>query len=170
MQPAFVLPLFLMLQRSARLQYLLLAIVAFFALTHLFLGFRQNFYTQANGQVLARIPFSGGTSGATLTSLEPEASAAGLKTGDTVLTVNGYPFTGNLVLSREVRQRQPNQLLDVTYIRPGNPVPSHASIVLARLHPEPTTLWQWVVLTVICLLSAFCLFTGLYVVLRKAIG
>ena len=156
-----------MLQRSARLQYLLLAIVAFFALTHLYLGFKQNFYTQANGRYLARVPFSGGTSGATLTSLLPEASAAGLKTSDTILTVNGRPFTGNIVLSQEVRHSKPNQLLDVTFVRPGNPAPSHAGIVLAPIHTEDTTLWQWTILIVISLLSGFCLFTGLYVVLAK---
>ncbi|HEY6375448.1 MAG TPA: GAF domain-containing protein, partial [Edaphobacter sp.] len=156
-----------MLQRSARLQYFLLAIVSFFALTHLYLGFKQNFYTQANVRALARIPFFGGTRGATLTSLLPEATAAGLKTGDTILTVSGRPFTGNVVLSQEVRQRQPNQILDVTFVRLGNPAPSHATIVLAPIHTQDTTVWQWIVLTVISLLSAFCLFTGLYVVLAK---
>ncbi|RSL17916.1 sigma-B regulation protein RsbU (phosphoserine phosphatase) [Edaphobacter aggregans] len=156
-----------MLQRSARLQYLLLAIVAFFALTHLYLGFKQNFYTQANGRYLARVPFFGNTRGATLTSLLPEATAAGLKADDTILTVNGRPFTGNIVLSQEVRHSQPNQLLDVTFVRPGNSAPSHASIVLAPIHTQATTLWGWIVLTVISLLAAFCLFTGLYVVLAK---
>src|SRR5580704_7348549 len=149
-----------MLQRSARLQYLLLAIVAFFALTHLYLGFNQNFYTQANGRSLAGVPFFGGTSGSSLTSLLPEASAAGLKTGDTILTVNGRPFTGNIVLSQEVRHSKPNQLLDVTFVRPGNPAPSHAGIVLAPIHTQDTTLWQWIILIVISLLSGFCLFTG----------
>ena len=156
-----------MLQRSARLQYLLLAIVAFFALTHLYLGFRQNFYTQANGRYLARVPFSGGTSGATLTSLQPEASAAGLKTGDTILTVDDRPFTGNIVLLQEVRQRQPNQTLEVTFARPGKTTPSQADIVLAPIHSQATTLWGWIILTLISLLAAFCLFTGLYVVLAK---
>src|SRR5579871_3462308 len=156
-----------MLQRSARLQYLLLAIVAFFALTHLYLGFKQNFYTQANGRYLARVPFFGNTRGATLTSLLPEATAAGLKADDTILTVNGRPFTGNIVLLQEVRHSQPNQLLDVTFVRPGNPAPSHASIVLAPIHTQATTFWGWIVLTVISLLAAFCLFTGLYVVLAK---
>ncbi len=167
MQPAFVLPVLLMLQRSARLQYFLLAIVAFFALTHLYLGFKQNFYAQANSRFLARVPFFGGNSGSTLTSLQPEASAAGLKTGDTILTVNGRPFTGNVVLSQEARHSQPNQPLDVTFVRPGNPAPLHATIILAPIHTQITTVWPWIILTVIFLLSAFCLFTGLYVVLAK---
>ncbi len=156
-----------MLQRSARLQYFLLAIVAFFALTHLYLGFKQDFYTQANCRFLARAPFFGGTNGDTLTSLQPEASAAGLKAGDTILTVNGRPFTGNIVLSQEVRHSHPNQPLDVTFIRPGNPAPVHATIVLAPIHAQAATVWQLIMLTVIFLLSAFCLFTGLYVVLAK---
>ncbi|HEY6375954.1 MAG TPA: PDZ domain-containing protein, partial [Edaphobacter sp.] len=156
-----------MLQRSARLQYFLLAIVAFFALTHLYLGVSQNFHTQANGQFLARRPFFGRSQGPTLTTLQPEAKAAGLRPGDTILSINGQPFTDDGVLLQQTNHSSPHQILTVTYARPGSAETRQANILLEPIHPTASPLWAWAVLVVITVLSAFCLFTGLYVVFAR---
>src|ERR1700730_2654453 len=108
-----------MLQKSARLQYALLALVAFFALTHVYLGAVNNFQNLASGHVRARLPFFGGFLGRTLSIVMPEAKTAGLQAGDTILTINGQRFTGTAVLLAQVRQSQPHQPLTVTYLPHG---------------------------------------------------
>src|SRR5215475_10944031 len=156
-----------MFQRSARLQYLLLALVAVLSLTHFFLGAKQNFITRINGEHIARRPFFGGYTNATISTLLPEARDAGLSVGDTVLTLNGYYFTGNIYFQRELEQSHPGQPLTVTYHRPGDPSPRTATITLRPVQTTATPLWAWIVLTVITTVSFFCLLTGLYVVFAR---
>src|SRR5258708_39418597 len=104
-----------MLQKSARFQYALLALVAVLALTHVYLGAINVFQNLAHGHIRACQPFFGGFLGSTLTLALPEAKAAGLNAGDTVLSVNGRPFTGGAVLLEQIRQSKPNQILTVTF-------------------------------------------------------
>ena len=156
-----------MFQRSARLQYLLLALVAALSLTHFFLGAKQNFHTQLNGQHIARRPFFGGYTNATISTLMPEARDAGLSIGDTVLTYNGQKFAGNIYLQRELERSSPGQPLAVTYLHPGDSSPHTATIILRPVRDVPTPLWAWIVLTVITTVSFFCLLTGLYVVFAR---
>ena len=95
-----------MLQRSARLQYALLALVAVLSLTHVHLGTVQNFANLAHGQDRVSQPFYGGNLGNTLILALPEAKAAGLNEGrHCVLTINGHPLTGNAVLLKPIRQK-----------------------------------------------------------------
>ncbi len=156
-----------MLQRTARLQYLLLALVAFFAFTHFILGVRHNFDSQKNGRFEARVPFYGGYRGATLTTLLPEAKDAGLLAGDTAVTINGRDFTGSNVIQSEVSRSQPGQTLSIEFLRPGSSSKQTALITLSPIHPSVQPLWSWIVLSVITIVSFFCLVTGLYVVFAR---
>ena len=61
-----------MLQRSSRLQYALLALVAFFALTHFYLGVVNSFDNLAHGDRRARIPFYQGSLGHVVRLTTPE--------------------------------------------------------------------------------------------------
>jgi sigma-B regulation protein RsbU (phosphoserine phosphatase) len=156
-----------MLQRSARLQYLLLALVAFFALTHFIVGTRNNFNTQRNGTSLARSPFFNGARNNTINTVLPEAQDAGLRVGDFIVSVNQRSYTGTDVLVEELRRSGPNQPMAFSYLRPGEPGPHNATVVLRPLHAEPTPLWAWTVWFVITTASFFCLATGLYVVFAR---
>ncbi len=156
-----------MLQRSARFQYVLLALVALIALTHLVLGARRNFSSQAHGMYFARPPFQGGRQGAAINEVTPEAQAAGLRTRDTVLTINGHPYLSGSVLMNQVRRSRPGEPLAVSFRRPGESDVRTATVLLKPIHPGPRPLWSWVVLTVIAALSYFCLLTGLYVVFAR---
>ena len=163
-------PVFLMLQRSARLQYALLALVAILALTHVYLGAVNNFQNLAHGHVRVRYPFFGGYLGNTLTLAQPEAKAAGLNAGDTVLTINGQPFTGSAVLLEQVRQSQPHQTLTVTFHphdAPSPATPSTAAIVLRPERNTPAPLYAWFIQGIFLFLPFFCLLTGLYVVFAR---
>ena len=76
-----------MLQRSARLQYALLALVAFFALTHFYLGVANSFDILANGHNRAWFPFFQGSISHAVRLTTPEAVGAGRQHGDTAMTV-----------------------------------------------------------------------------------
>src|SRR5258708_18258218 len=80
---------FPMLQRSARLQYALLALVAVLALTHFYLGAANSFENLAHGDRRARFPFYPGTLGHAVRLTTPEAVEAGPPPGDT--PVHGTP-------------------------------------------------------------------------------
>lgn len=157
-------------QRPTRLLYLLLAIVAFFAFTHFFLGARHNYDSQKNGRFQARAPFSGSYKGATLTLLLPETREAGLIAGDRVLTVNGRPYLSGDVVEQEARRSEPGMPMVVTYRRNGDPAPRTASVTLRAVHPRNQPLWSWVVLTFLTVASFFCLVTGLYVAFARPLN
>ena len=161
---------FLMPQRPARLQYALLALVVVLAFTHVYLGTARNFENLAHGQDRVTQPFYGGNLGNTLTLALPEAKAAGLNEGDTILTINSHPFTGGAVLLEQVRQSKPGQPLTVTFhphdAQPQAP-PSTAAIVLRPERTVPASLYAWVIKSIFFLLPLFCLLTGLYVVFAR---
>jgi sigma-B regulation protein RsbU (phosphoserine phosphatase) len=180
MQPA-------MLQKSARLQYALLALVTFFALTHFYLGVVASFDSLANGHLHARFPFFQGTLGhvvrlttpeavdagrrpgdtaVTVTLAMPEAEAAGLHVGDAVLAVNHRPLTGAIVLLEELRHSTPGQLMSLTILRPDE---SEATISfpLAPQHPSAAPVWAWILQCTFVFLPFFCMLVGLYTVFAR---
>jgi sigma-B regulation protein RsbU (phosphoserine phosphatase) len=161
---------FLMLQRSARLQYALLTLVTVLALTHVYLGAVNNLGNLAHGQGRVSQPFYGRNLGNTLTLALPEAKAAGLNEGDTILTINGHPFTGGAVLLEQLRQSKPGQTLTVTFHPHDAPLqvpPSTAAIVLRPERTVPASLYAWVIKSIFFFLPFFCLLTGLYVVFAR---
>jgi phosphoserine phosphatase RsbU/P len=176
-----------MLQKAARLQYALLALVTFFALTHFYLGAANSFGNLANGTRHARIPFFQGTIGhavrlttpeameagrrpgdtaVTVTLAMPEAEAAGLSVGDAVVDVNHRPFTGGIVLLDELLRSRPGQLMSLTILRPDN---SEATISfpLAPQRPSPPPIWAWVIQGAFIFLPFFCMLVGLYTVFAR---
>jgi sigma-B regulation protein RsbU (phosphoserine phosphatase) len=165
MQPVFLMP-----QKSARLQYILLAVVALAALTHFYLGAVETFQNLARGHVRARAPFYNGYLGRALDIALPEAMAAGLHPGDTVLTINGLPFNGTNVLFGQLRRSQPHQSLTVTFLPHGASLqapPSTAVISLVAERNYPATAWAWVIQNIFLFVPFFCLLTGLYVVFAR---
>ena len=176
-----------MLQRSARLQYALLALVAFFALTHFYLGVANSFDILANGHNRAWFPFFQGSishavrlttpeavgagrqpgdTAMTVTLAMPEAQAAGLHVGDAVLDVNNRPFTGSDVLLDELRKSKPGQPMSLTILRPDE---SEATISfpLAPIRPLAPTAWTWVIGCTFLLLPFLCMLVGLYAVFAR---
>ena len=174
-------------QRAARLQYALLALVTFFALTHFYLGAANSLENLANGTLRARVPFFQGTIGhavrlttpeameagrrpgdtaVTVTLAMPEAEAAGLSVGDAVVDVNHRPFTGGTVLLDELRRSRPGQLMSLTLLRPDS---SEATISfpLAPERPSPPPIWAWVIQCAFIFLPFFCMLVGLYTVFAR---
>jgi sigma-B regulation protein RsbU (phosphoserine phosphatase) len=176
-----------MLQRSARLQYVLLAVVTFFALTHFYMGVAGSFANLSHGHLSARAPFFQGALGpavrlttpeameagrrpgdtaVTITLAQPEARAAGLQVGDAVLNVNSRPFSGGIVLLDELRKGRPGQPMSLTVLRPDG---SEETITfpLAAVRPSAPPVWVWVIQCVFVLLPFLCMLVGLYTVFAR---
>jgi len=174
-------------QKSARLQYALLALVAFFALTHFYLGVVRSFDNLAHGQQRARVPFFQGSLGhavrlttpeameagrrpgdtaVAITLAMPEAQAAGLRVGDAVVDVNRRPFTGGIVLLEELRNSSPGQPMSLTILRPDG---SEATISfqLAPQRPSVAPAWAWIIQCTFLFLPFSCLLLGLYTVFAR---
>ncbi len=185
MQPVFLMP-----QRSARLQYALLALVTFFALTHFYVGAWSSLDNLARGNVRARFPFFLGSLGhavrlttpeavqagrrpgdtaITVTLAMPEAEAAGLHVGDAVLDINGRPFTGNNVLLDELLNTRAGQPMSLTILRPDG---SEATIKFP-LSPQRffiPPIWAWIIQCTFLFLPFFCMLVGLYAVFARPLN
>lgn len=155
-----------MLQRSARLQYALLALVAIFALSHFYVGVRNNFRKLARGQTSARTPFYSELQ-PVIETLQPEAAAVGIQRGDTVLTVDEKPFNGRTVLVEQVRSSRPGQPLSISWTHPGDPSIHRGTIQLAPERTAPAPVWLWCLQIVLLALPLLFLLTGLWVVFAR---
>ncbi|QNI37770.1 SpoIIE family protein phosphatase [Edaphobacter albus] len=155
-----------MWQRSARLQYIFLALVAALALTHVYLGIQNTYQNLANGQLRSRLPFYDSYYGPFVAHVNPEGRAAGLENGDPVLAVNQRPYSGGIVLLQAVRSSQPGQPLEITYRR-GESSAVLASVVLRAERDAPSSMVAWVLHFAFLLIALLCLLVGIYVVFAR---
>jgi sigma-B regulation protein RsbU (phosphoserine phosphatase) len=177
--------------RSATLQYILLAVIALCGITHSTISTLRSISNLAHGTQQTRQPFSyGNLSHAipaqaqaagvpanfallTVSSALPTTQAAGLNPGDAVYTVDGQPTTGTSVLAHDIANLHPGDRIQVTFWRHTTPLdtpPAHASIPLAPQRLEPPPIFAWLIQGFFTLLPAFCLLTGLYVVLARPLS
>lgn len=158
-----------MLQRSARLQYALLALVAVLSLTHVYLGAKENYKSLVYGRTRARLPFDDSYYGPLVAQAAPESIAAGLQNGDTVLAVDDRPYTGRWVLLEEVRRSLPGQPLKIEYRR-GESSPGIATVTLHAERNAPASLVAWVLHFMFLLMALFCLLVGIYAVFARPLN
>ena len=154
-------------QRSARIQYLLLALVAALALLHAYGGALMDFNFLAHGYSIAGSPFESGLRQATTTSLREEALAAGLRPFDTILTVNGQPYTSRSVLLAQTRRSSPGDPMTVTYRRGAHGPVQSTTIRLAPVLPQKLSPLGISVRLTLVVLPFFCLLIGLWVVFAR---
>jgi sigma-B regulation protein RsbU (phosphoserine phosphatase) len=120
----------------------------------------------AHGHLIARSPFeSGGL--ATTTNLQEEALAAGLKPLDTVLTINGQPYTSRSVLLAQTRLFSPGDSMTVTYRRGDDGPVQSATIHLAPVLPQKLSPFAIAARLTFAALPFFCLLVGLWVVFAR---
>ena len=155
-----------MLQRHARLQYALLALVAALALTHVYLGAINIYQNLAYGHFRARQPFYESYFGHFTAHTSPEGLTAGLHDGDIILSINGRPYTGTSVLIREVRRSRSGQPLAITYRRGNSPIAT-ANVILRAERDTPAPLVVWGIAGLFFLIALLCLLVGLYAVFAR---
>ncbi len=156
-----------MLQRSARIQYLLLALVSFLALSHFYVGLSNTLRVLAHGQTSPRTPFVINDLTPVIWSVKPEAEQIGLKRGDTILTVNERPFTGRVVLMGQIRGSHVGQPLAITWTRPGDPTVRSGAITLAPERTTPAPAYLWLLHGVLLFLPLLFVLTGIWVVFAR---
>ena len=183
-----------MLRKDARLQYVLLALVAALGLMHAVLGSINSYRNLVHGTEKVATPFDNGTlahvvhltpsqasnagmpagsSELTITSTSKAAEAAGIHVGDAILSIDGRPYTNLMVLFEQVAKHKPGEKLDVVYWRAGDPEdqpPIHTSITLRPERDQPPPVWAWFLQIFFTGLPIFCLLTGLYVVFARPLS
>jgi phosphoserine phosphatase RsbU/P len=154
-------------QRSARLQYVLLAAVAALALLHAYGGALINYDLLAHGDTLARSPFNSGYPQENIAGNSEEVRAAGLERSDIIETINGQPYTGRKVVLDQIRHSYAGDSMVVTYRRsPTAPVQS-ATIRLAAIHPQKRSAFAIAAGLTFAVLPLLCLLIGLWVVFAR---
>lgn len=96
----------------------------------------------------------------------PEAVAAGIHPGDTILTINGRPYTGTAVLGEEVTRTHPGQTLSVTLRSAGAGQAEYTVL----LHATPKRRqWQGLALELLLHIAVpiVCLLLGIWAVLAR---
>ncbi len=154
-------------QKPTGLQYFLLAVVAALALLHAYSGALLNYDLLAHGDTLARSPFQSSFPKEDIAGNSEEVSAAGLKPSDTILSINGQPYTGRWVILDQIRHASSGDSMAVTYRRgPTGPIQS-TTIRLAPVHPQKLSSFEIAVNLTFAVLPFLCLLIGLWVVFAR---
>lgn len=105
-----------------------------------------------------------------VTSVKPEAQAAGIAAGMTITGLNGAPYAGLGQWHQILYAARPGEALDVEYSRADGALGS-VKIVLARRAPAHPGIAAWVAVAwnsiVIVLMPLVCLLIGYWIVLAK---
>jgi phosphoserine phosphatase RsbU/P len=156
-----------MLQRTARLQYFLLAVVAALALLHAYGGAVLNYNLLAHGDTLARLPFNSGYPQDNSAGNSDETRAAGLQRSDIIVSINGQPYTGRKVALDQIRHSSPGGSMAVTYRRGPNAPIQTTAIQLVPVHAQKRSPFAIAAGLTFAVLPFLCLLIGLWVVFAR---
>ena len=116
-----------------------------------------------HGTTAARSPMQFGFRLEQVSGVNPEAAQAGVRWGDVLKTVEGHPFTGELVLDEILGHKRAGDPLHVELRRPDGSL-FDTTIHLAPIRSVPPSLVSWVFnLAIQILLPVFCLSLGFWV-------
>ncbi|MGB7191490.1 MAG: hypothetical protein WBD10_15245, partial [Acidobacteriaceae bacterium] len=105
-----------------------------------------------------------------VTSVRPEARAAGIAAGMTITGFNGAPYAGLAQWHQILYAARPGEALDVEYSR-ADGAPGSGKILLARRAPAHPGIAAWVAVAwdsiVVVLMPLVCLLIGYWIVLAK---
>ena len=155
--------------RSARLQYILLAIVMAFSVAFTVHGATAMWDQVFHGTTVARQPIGFGIKLDRASMLTPEATAAGLYPLAPILSVNGIPFTGAGIVIEQVKRAHPGDLMPFTYLAPDGSTRTAQVRLVASDTGNSFTLLHIITQDFILRLifPIFCLALGCWVVLAK---
>lgn len=117
--------------------------------------------TQATAGFSIRSPWP------TVRGVSPEAAAAGLRSGDRVIAIQGEPFAGLFQIEDALSKRFPGDRLSVT-VRTGSDAAREVSWQLGETAAENMGFGGWFVVAVVSIFMPFlCLLVGLVTVLAR---
>lgn len=91
---------------------------------------------------------------------QPNARAAGLRSSDALIAINGVPITSRSIYANMLSASHPGGIMDVSYRRNGEPLERHAGVMLVKRKPDP----DLITVLFYAVLPAFCLALGFWVV------
>ena len=154
-------------QKPAHLQYFILAVVAALALLHAFGSARFSLQILMHGTTVVRAPFYCNNPQPVITTVQPEGTAAGLARNDTVLAINGQPFSGLTVLYDQTRNSSFGDTMKVEFTRGNSNVIQTALVKMTPVLPERRPIWEMALQIFFTVIPIFCVFTGLWVVFAR---
>ncbi len=153
--------------KSSRTLYLLLAAYIVASMAFYGAGVAQFLDAYFNPNHHAHAPFAFDTDSLAITSVRPEAKAAGLATGDVITSLNGAAYSGQAQWLRIVRSAYPGDDLAVG-VRKPNGRSTSVVILLNDKTASPTRTREWVTyLLLICLPTLLCLLIGHWVAFAR---
>lgn len=127
-------------QKSARLQFALLALAVTGLVIFYVMGAATVFQRMVHGTTTVASPFETASPPNQLDTLTPAAWAAGLHPGDSILSLNGQPFRSQFQLLTLLRAAHPGDTLQLTFHPPHSSSIRSVSIRLAPIQTGPVSL------------------------------
>ena len=152
-------------QRPSRLLYILIAAVAALSLVHAVAGAIGNVETILSEKTLRPFDTKFGTP-VVATALE-QTRRAGLQAGDTVLAINGQPYTGFAQVFAVTREVPPGAPITITFRRGPAGQAVAQTIQVAAVGQGNRTVWGQALQVFFLVLPLLALLTGLYVLLAR---
>jgi phosphoserine phosphatase RsbU/P len=153
--------------KSSHILYVLLAVYIVASMTFFGAGVAKFVDGYFNPNHHAHAPFQFDTSSLAVTSVRPEAKAAGLAPGDVITSLDGTAYSGQAQWLRIVRNAVPGDDLTVG-VRKPNGRSSSVVILLNDKNSSPTRTREWVIyLLVLCLPALLCLLIGYWVAFAR---
>ena len=150
--------------RGLWLAYVVLAILFGISLIHRIRDTSDRVDEIRHGDRIARLPFSAELPGFVIADPLEEAEAAGVKTGDTIVSVDGRPLqdTGDLFVP--LRERRPGDELTLQIRSAPDSAITTVSIRLAPIHSGPLRVYDWLYFGVVNVAMPYlCLALGFWV-------
>ena len=99
----------------------------------------------------------------TVTGVDSETAAAGLRVGDRVLAIDGRAFTGNRVLMEELWKADPKHRLILSVVPKGESAARTIEIAPRYWDRKPADAWRWAMIGTLVVMMLFCVLLGVYV-------
>jgi len=98
--------------------------------------------------------------GTLVSSVEKEATASGIRVGDTIEEIAGKPFAGKWVLDQAIKRLRPGSALSIA-VRHQDGTRAHIFLKLARMREEPAGVREWLFYsTVFLVVPSLCVILG----------
>ena len=152
-------------QKPSRLLYVLIAAVAALSLWHAVAGAIGNVETILSEKTLRPFDTKFGTP--VVGSALEQTRRAGLQVGDTVLAINGQPYTGFAQVFAVTREIPPGVPVTITFRRGPAEEAAAETIQVAAVGQGSRTVWGLSLQVLFLVLPLLALLTGLYVLMAR---